>query len=232
MKKFLIILLALAMLCTFAACDNAQPVVDPNVVDDDVPAVNGTVDNAAAPLDGRLAGQYAEMMMNGHYYMESTSYVMGMEFSTIVAVDGENSDSIGNAFGYQTRTLILDGIIYNIDETNKTYTATPVDTATETTNNNYDYTNMEYTSSGNSAITGLEEIDTNSYDYEEYTCTIDANGSTMTIPLRFYMNDGNLYAIQLSAMGIDTVMIITTMSADIPADMLQLPEGYTEVSGQ
>ena len=46
MKKFLIILLALAMLCTFAACDNAQPVDDPNVVDDDVPAVNGTVDNA------------------------------------------------------------------------------------------------------------------------------------------------------------------------------------------
>ena len=87
MKKFLIIILALAMLCTFAACDNAQPVDDPNVVDEE-PEVNKTVDNADDHLDGRLAGQYAEMMMNGHYYMESTSYVMGMEFSTIIAVDG------------------------------------------------------------------------------------------------------------------------------------------------
>ena len=60
--------------------------------------------------------------MSGHYYIESKLYVAGMEVPTTIAVDGNNSDTIGNAFGYQSRTLILDGIMYSFDEANMTYT--------------------------------------------------------------------------------------------------------------
>ena len=49
--------------------------------------------------------------MSGHYYIESKLYVAGIEVPTTIAVDGNNSDTIGNAFGYQSRTLILDGIM-------------------------------------------------------------------------------------------------------------------------
>ena len=56
-----------------------------------------------------------------------------------------NSDTIGNAFGYQSRTLILDGIMYSFDEANMTYTATPAaENADPSTT--YNYTNMQYSS--------------------------------------------------------------------------------------
>lgn len=89
---------------------------------------------------------------------------------------------------------------------------------------------MQYSSSGSSTIAGPENIDTNTYKYEEYVCTIDTNDTQITVPIRFYMNDEDLYAIAINTLGIETVLLITTMSEDIPEGMLQMPEGYTEVA--
>lgn len=228
MKKLLLVILALAALITFAACSTTEPSTETTINDED--AVTATQQNSTDTLaTERLSEPYAELMMSGHYYIESKLYVAGMEVPTTIAVDGNNSDTIGNAFGYQSRTLILDGIMYSFDEANMTYTATPAaENADPSTT--YNYTNMQYRSSGSSTIAGLENIDTNTYKYEEYVCTIDTNDTQITVPIRFYMNDEDLYAIAINTLGIETVLLITTMSEDIPEGMLQMPEGYTEVA--
>ena len=90
----------MAALITFAACSTTEPSLETTINDED--AVTTTQQNSTDTLaTERLSEPYAGAMMSGHYYIESKLYVAGMEVPTTIAVDGNNSDTIGNAFGYQ-----------------------------------------------------------------------------------------------------------------------------------
>lgn len=217
MKKLLLVMLTLALIFAFAACGDKDPATD-QPGDSEGPLVNSDLASA----------EYAQMMQSGTYYMESTAYVMGMAVASTTAVDGKNSDSRNDFMGTATRTLILDGNLYNIDEATQTYYAVPIDASTETAAT--DYGDMSYVGKGNDVIPGFSDVDANSYNYEEYQVTIDADGETLEMPLRYYFKDGSLYVIYSNLMGIDSIMQITKISKDIPAGMLTLPEGYTEVT--
>ncbi|NLF80405.1 MAG: hypothetical protein GX572_04340 [Clostridia bacterium] len=212
MKKLLLVMLALALILAFAACGDKQP------------------NNNEGPLvDSDLASaEYAQMMQNGTYYMESTTYVMGMAVNSVTAVDGANSDSRNDFMGANTWTLILDGTLYNIDEATQTYYIVPVGASTEAAAT--DYGDMSYVGKGNDIIPGFTDIDSGSYDYEEYLVTVASDGGKLEMQLRYYFKDGSLYVIYSNPLGIDSIMQITKISKDIPAGMLSLPEGYTEIA--
>ena len=70
MKKLLLVILALAALITFAACSTTEPSTETTINDED--AVTATQQNSTDTLaTERLSEPYAELMMSGHYYIES-----------------------------------------------------------------------------------------------------------------------------------------------------------------
>lgn len=185
-----------------------------------------------------LSGDYAEMMQEMHYYMEYSSYVWGMEGSGKTAVDGQNTDIITEMMGMSTRSLLLDGYQYEFDAANKKYTKTEAGDSEELlASMGVDYSKLEYVGSGSGEIPGMEEVadyDGGTYEYDEFQIMVDFSGMStettgngeMAIPVRFYMDGSELYAVYTQAMGIDSVMIIHEMSEKIPDDMLCVPEDY------
>lgn len=220
MKKLLLIILALALIFAFAACGSPQPATD-DTGDSENPIVDSDL----------MSDQYAQLMKSGTYYMESTTYGMaGTPVTTVSAVDGENSDNRTTVDGMTTRVLVLDGTLYSIDEASKTYYTIAIDPDDIAAAAEIDYANMTYIGKGNDVIPGFSSVDSGSYDYEEYQVTVNAGGEALIMPLRYYFKDGALYAIYMSLMDSDTIMQITTISDEIPAGMLTMPEGYTEVA--
>ena len=232
MKNLLVIVLTLIMVFTLAACGSDNSTTDPGTDNPTDQTADSQQDADTNDIDwsNLKSGTYAEIMMSNQYYMEYTSHAMGFEVKSKTAADGANYDTISEVMGITTRTLTLDGMVYDIDILNNTYTETTVDEGEEQMNElGFDYSALQYQGNGNGAIPGFEEIDTNSYDYEEYAIEIEYEGSPMTINMRYYLNDSGLYAIYIDLMGFPMIMEITTLTSDIPADMLQLPEGYTKV---
>ena len=216
MKKLLIVLLALSLVFAMAACSPAE--------EDPAASANGE--------NGGEAGAYSSsealaLLQSGKYYMDYTAYVMDIEADIKMAVDGDDSDVITSAMGMTARNLMLDGMIYSFDDTTMTYTASSAADLTEAVTSGEmteQYQDLVFAATGNGAIPGLEEIDAAAYDYDEYTLD--------DISMRFYMNDSSLYAVYTAVEGIDTVMVINELSADIPEGMLVMPKGYTEAAAQ
>lgn len=111
--------------------------------------------------------------------------------------------------------------------------------------NDSEYSNLVYKGNGNGQISSLASmgIDQNSYDYEEFVVASDEDysylvqtgevtqeqvDSLMGTNMRYYYDGGKLYAITVSVMGIETVMIIEELSSTIPSNMLTVPAGYKE----
>ncbi len=71
---------------------------------------------------------------------------------------------------------------------------------------------------------GTGEIDGKSLPYEEYTD--EETGAVV----RYYLDGGQVYGIESTYEGYNTVMIITNASSSVPPGAFDLPEGYTEMT--
>jgi len=229
MKRLLILLLAFSLVFTFAACHSGTGIDNDSAADGNGAPANDE-DSEVGPngFGNLISGEYAALMQSGRYYIEFITYGMGVEVQTSIAVDGADSDTQAKVQDQVSRALILDDIIYNLNESSKTYTITPYNPETQgALKINADYSNLTYTGKGNGPIPGFTDIDNASYNYDEYTVQTDNETSGMT--LRYYMNNETLYAIYMNVMGDTSVMRITTISDEIPEGLLELPDGYTQV---
>jgi hypothetical protein len=228
MKKQLILFFTFCLIFAFAACNNSTNESADSVTQaPEEAAPSGTDDTKSSDL---LSGPYVTLMQSGRYYMEFMTYGMEVEVSTSIAVDGADSDTRSEIMGQTSRALILDDILYTINETAQTYTVTPYNIDTrDTLSVNTDYTLMTFTKKSNGPIPGFEDIDNASYNYDEYTIPADSDNGSSAITLRYYIKNDALYAIYMSTMDVDTVMQIITLSDEIPEGMLKLPEDYTQV---
>lgn len=187
-----------------------------------------------------LSGEYAQMLKGGQYYMEYTSYIWGMEGKGRTAASGQNTDTISEMMGFETRTMVLDGFQYDFDAAQKKYTKTEISEIEDyMESNSMDYSSMEFVGSGNGEIPGMDEVlgyEGGSYDYDEFQIIVSMPGygeetgdMSMTIPIRIYVDKNGIVAVYAQTMGIDTVMMIEEFSRDIPSDMFVFPSDYTEV---
>ncbi len=241
MKKLVAVFLLAVMLFVCAACGAADTPDDAGTengsaesgnVEDGSGEENGesgteqVEDNAVAGGSGHAADAYVSLQKSGVYYMEYTAYAMGVKMDCQVAYRDGNSDSITEMSGFQTHSLYLDGAFYNIDDTNKTYSRIELaEDAADDVMDAAEYSDYVYVSSGKGSIPGLEAVDSAAYDYDEYNAVLEGGE---TLPMRYYMKNGQLYAIYSSVDDIEIVMLIEKLSADIPAGMLKIPAGYTE----
>lgn len=251
MKKLLMLMLCLTLLFCLTACggDEEAPAPAPAEIpaDQEAPA-EGEEQPAAgeeqpdeAPAAAEddfskyVSGKYAEMMRGGRYYMESTAYVWGMDVKSKTAYDGDITDTISEVMGMKTRSLSTADMIYEIDDENKQYTATSLENTMAAMEDAgvapMDYSDLKYVGSGNGPIPELES-DTASYDYDEFVVSMEADGGDMDVMIRFYMkDDGQLYVMHVDVGGEGMIMnnVIEVFTDQIPAGMLELPAGYTQV---
>jgi hypothetical protein len=219
MKKKLMALLAVLMLATLTACGGGAADND-NDIDND----SGT--NEGGKFDNYKSGEYVGIMESGTYYLDCSAYVMGIETSMKMAVDGKDSSVEVSGIGFPVRMLTLDGKMYYMNDEKKVYMILEGEEAPDPAENGiFDYEGIEFGKNGNGPISDLAGIDDSSYDYEEFTVGADEG----TAIVRYYFKGDNLYAIEVKLDEVGSTMVINEMTKDIPAGLMELPSGYEEV---
>lgn len=170
-----------------------------------------------------LSASYAEMMKSGKYFMHFTTKTtveeQTIEADTQMAIDGSSISMKTAANGISTHMIIRDKTVYVLNDADKTYYKMTIsDTGSGTTSSvadeKVDTAGMVYVSKGKAELNGKE------MDYEEY--------KTDQGTVRYYFDNGKLYAVVTKTEKTETVMQIIELSDKVTADMFEIPAGYTE----
>jgi len=177
---------------------------------------------AAYAQSPKLSKAYVDAMKSGKYSMKyiAISNVGGMEMRTNgrMAVDGKNmaTETEMPQMNMKMKNIIKGDKMYMVNDTAQTYQVMPYNpTPTQGGNQTGDYSKLEYLGSGTGTINGK------TLPYEEYK---NADAKT-----RYYFNGAALYAIESIVKDMKTVMIIEEFSHSAPADLFNIPQGYTQI---
>ncbi len=181
---------------------------------------------------------YLDVFATYHYMQTYDSYTMGLSTEETEAVDGANTYK-ENA---TNRTYAVDGKAVSVNENSKIYAemdmgdtsqaAEMIKAAQESGENMF---GRSFVGTGSGQIPEYCDVtgDTAEYEYYEYDYpeTEEATGYKMVE--RYYMKDGDVYAIyQVSTTGDDTeyglTKVIKSISGEIPEGTFTLPDlsGY------
>lgn len=177
---------------------------------------------------------YLDILSKGRYIQELEYHALGVTMDKTEAVDGVNSFSKDK----NTTSYSVDGKVISINEGSKFYMEYDMGDLSETAKEQLETAMKEgkNTSGRNFAGTGKGTIptiedDKTEYEYYEYNNPeSEEAGTTMTE--RFYMKDGDVYAIyekiNIGASDVESVQIIKSISGDVPADTFKIPDlsGY------
>lgn len=207
MKKLFVFLLAFIMVFSFAACSGG-----------------GDQDDGGA--GGASSTNLVDWIKAGEFYIEYTMKMvmddigdgMNVETKGIMACQNERAamtaemDFLGQSVNVH---IIKNGDkAYQLDEATKTYREMTID-ANRSINARIPVNgSMERTGAGEGEVEGKI------LPYEEY---ITDEGT-----IRFYLDDGQVYALESEAEGVKAVVLITKASDKTPDGMFDLPEGYTK----
>ena len=205
MKKLISLLLTLLMVITLAACGGEQVA---GASDQNKP------DAAKQEMGDLLSKVYADSMKSGqfllHYQGTVTAEGQTMEMDVTTAVDGETIATISVMNGMTVHTLLQDGVMYLIDDQNKTYSEMEMMAGLELG----DTAELEYKGKGTATVDGKE------MHYEEYAIE---NGL-----MRYYFDGDKLYAISETVGSEEMMMKVLEFSDKVPEDMVSIPAGYTK----
>ncbi len=167
--------------------------------------------------------ELVNLLESGHYYLDATYILLGIETPIEIAVDGNNFDVETKTFLGRTRLIFLENQAYLLNNNDLTISLV--------TKSNEDYLGLsevvieynKYTKTGEGNANIPYTNDDNSYEYFEYS-----NKET-DATIRYYFKDNELYCIQTLDTFIDNILIINELNKNIPKDRLSLPMGYKEI---
>lgn len=212
MKKIYLFFLMLTVLLSFCACTQETGSDGQNQIPEQQISAEGGGPEQSQGLSFEeiLKGEAYLIHYKGTVTFEGQSFEADVTFAT----NGEDT-SICNVMGDVTgHILVKDGVTYQIDDANKTYTAIYEE---DGTNDILDTTDQE--PSG----TGTAEIDGKQLPYKEY---VDGEETT-----RFYFEGDKFYAIATKSPESSSMMLVLKFTDKVPAGMLELPGGYVEAEG-
>ena len=182
---------------------------------------------------------YLDLVAADHYYAVYDNYVLSIVSESKEAVDGINSykDTGSN------RTWSVDGKVLTVSDNLKTYMESDMSSAAETAKKIHkeaiekgtNSTGREFKEKGKGTIPVYSDKgDTAEYEYYEYSYPASESEGTKIVE-RFYMKDGDVYAIYkattLGESTVETTQLVKSISADIPAGTFDLPnlDGYSKM---
>ena len=264
MKKYLCLLIALLLL--LSACGKttetkpaqeeapaqSEPAAQEEAPEEEAPAQEGTpvkdevVEPEAEPvspyawlgLQDMPQCRYLDLLCSNHYYQVYDSYVLGLKSEIIEAADGIDAYQLNGG----TTSLTVDGMIYSITDSIQSYMEYDMTDSIAQAEENMksameNGTNMKgrtFNDTGVSAIPQYaDEGDTAEYEYYEY---VTENPGVSKVTERFFMKDGDVFAIYtLTEMGetkLETTNVIKSITGDIPAGTFDVPDlsAYTKLN--
>lgn len=185
---------------------------------------------------------YLDCFVTYHYIREFTNMSMGYYTDTVEAVDGVNTYT---GFDGGTRTYLVDGRALSINDMAKNYTETDMGSIAETAKealasamaSGENYTGRAFAGTGKEVIPDYGEHydDETEYEYYEYNYP-STEELGMTMIERFYMKDGDVFAIYRETSMDGEVMsksteLIKSISTEIPGGTFDIPdlEGYEKI---
>ena len=181
--------------------------------------------------------RYLDIMASAHFIQTYDAYVMSFVTEETEAVDGTNTYKESG----DDRTYSVDGKVLSLDVGAKKYMEQNIgslagaakqrlESARASGDNIY---GRRFLEKGSGSVPKYEDSgDKAEYEYYEYDypATEEATGST--IHERFYMKDGDVFAIYkkttTSSTELESVQVIKSISSDIPEGTFDLPDldGY------
>ncbi len=222
MKKWLILLLTLAMIFSFAGCGGGEseaPADDPAQQEtqtepevQEEPEAEEVLDGFAGTKTGKFYSQFADKRM----YMEYETEVEGQQITVITATDGDKTYSESNIGGETAGVSIIDGdVMYTVDHNSKTVIkmALQVDAQTMAADIMEESDiNMDELKTGKRTIDGKE------YDTEEWH--IEGGASIMCF-------DGDQLAYIIGEVeGTEVIMKIVKISNEVDESLFEIPDDY------
>lgn len=184
--------------------------------------------------------RYLDLYCSYHFYLKSETYVMGLVAEQVQAVDGINSYTSSSG----SESWSIDGKILSVNHNSKIYaeydlgeqmTAEGAVNMRKAMDEGTNMIGREFVGKGTESIPEYSEHgDTAQYEYYEYTTDVENDAADYTVKERFYMKDGDVFAIyqgiKTGSTEIVTVSVVKTISPDIPKDIFELPDltGYTK----
>lgn len=188
-----------------------------------------TTDNGKSQTENMtdmMSASYVDMMKTGkylmHYKTTVTSENQNVTSDVTQAIDGANMSMTTNTGEMAIRMIKKDKTVYVLNEEAKTYYKIDIDdtnasgTTASIEDQVIDTNGITYAGKGRAELNGKE------MDYEEY---LTDQGT-----VRYYFDNGKLYAIVFKSADLESVMEIIELSDKVTADMFEIPAGYTEAT--
>ena len=261
MKKYLCLLIALLLL--LSACGKnasskpaqsgtaqSEPAAQEETAEE-APAESGTpVKDEAAPqepvhpyawlgLQDMPQCNYLDILCTNYYYQVYDRFFSGLKYEVVDAAAGIDAFQEDE----YTKTLTVGGMIYSIGKNAETYMQYDMTSMADQAQQTMEYalangTNMKgraFQDTGRGTIPLYsDEGDTAEYEYYEY---LTSNPGVNDIIERFYMKDGDVFAIYSLTKSGDEVLeertdVIKSITADIPAGVFEIPDlsGYEKLN--
>jgi len=170
---------------------------------------------------GGAMGSLIDWMKDGTYsydYRQISEYEgTTSESSGSMTASGGNLAVITNADGQNSRVIIKDGTMYLVMDDQQLVMTLGAGDIDLSDMGMFDYSKIELIGEG----TG--DVDGKTLPYEEYAIHDDGSED---INVKYYMEGGQVYAIESSWMGSKSVMIITNASGSARNEMFEIPSDY------
>lgn len=250
MKKLLVVSILLAMSLSLVACgndgtsssENSQSSTGGKASSTSESVQKGVAPYAWLGLEDMPQCNYLDLLAGQHYIRTFDAYTGRYVVEGTEAVDGLNLYKKEN----DTVSLLLDGMEYTFSNRTMTYMTIDMtstieslrDARAEHVTRGINEFGRAFQGSGSGSIPLYADSsgDTASYEYYEYLVDSSPDTGTNTLTERFYMKDGDVFAIyKLATVGnkkTEITEVIKTASKDIPEGLLALPENLDEYTQQ
>ena len=239
-RKHLIIFLILVLTLLLAACGSSGDTSSQDEAQDTAQEQTEVAEDTVHPyawlgLQDMPECHYLDVLATNHYFRKSNEYIDGMSYVSkqTNAVDGINTYKKDEYY----KTYSIDGKVTSINLSSKTYMEEDMGSLAETAKENLDAAmktgenrygrNFKGTGTGTIPILS-DNGDDAEYEYYEYDYPEMEASSGDTMIERYYMKDGDVYAIYTEATMGDTVVssteVIKKMSGEIPENTFELPD--------
>lgn len=217
MKKLIVVLLALMLAFSLVACgnkENGAPDSSGAAVTD--PAAPGGNDTAIESLvDWMQGGTFSYDFTQISEYEGERS-----ESTGTMAMAGENyaiiTETVSNGVTSKAHIVVIDNTTYIIDEASRMVMQMSGGGMDLTGGLPTDYVDMALLGSGEGEVNGRV------LPYDEY--------SVEGMSVKYYMDGGQVYAIESTGQGVYSLMIISNASKTVPDGIFDIPQDYTLIA--
>jgi hypothetical protein len=183
--------------------------------------------------------KYLDILCTNYYYQVYDMYSSGVKYEVVDAAAGIDAFQEDE----YTKTLTVGGMIYSIGKNAETYMQYDMTSMADQAQQTMEYalangTNMKgraFQDTGRSTIPLYAEAegDNTEYEYYEY---LTSNPGVSELTERFFMKDGDVFAIySLTVAGettLESTNVIKSITADIPDGVFEIPDlsGYEKLN--